>query len=162
MAGDFLTCPFCGFEFSREDTLCHHGCPLGPTCRLIRCPNCAYEYPEKPQSLTWWGRLFGKPDVDEVEHPARVVTARELTKGERATVLCVGGPRRARQNALALFGIVPGAEVVLLQHRPSCVIRIGETELALDPEIAREILVERVIGRERSEVGGSPPQTANS
>jgi Fe2+ transport system protein FeoA len=146
MAGDFLTCSFCGFEFAKEDTLCHHGCPLGPACRLIRCPNCQYEYPEKPQGLTWWGQLFGKRDPVVGQHPGRVVTVRELAGGERATVLCVGGPRRARQNALAVFGIVPGAEVTLLQQRPSCVLRVGETELALDPEIAREILVQRPEG----------------
>lgn len=96
--------------------------------------------------MKWWGRLFGKKEAGETDHAARVVTVRELAKGESATVLCVGGPRRTRQNALAVFGIVPGAEVVLLQQRPSCVVRIGETELALDPEIAREILVERADG----------------
>jgi len=32
--------------------------------------------------------------------------------------------------------------VTLVQRRPSCVIRIGETELALDLEIAEEILVQ--------------------
>jgi Fe2+ transport system protein FeoA len=36
---------------------------------------------------------------------------------------------------------VPGAEVTLIQRRPACVVKIGETELALDPEIAADLLV---------------------
>jgi hypothetical protein len=31
----------------------------------------------------------------------------------------------------------------MIQQRPSCVIRIDETELALDPEIAEDVLVRR-------------------
>jgi Fe2+ transport system protein FeoA len=45
---------------------------------------------------------------------------------------------------LAVFGLVPGAEVEVLQRRPTCVVRIGETDLALDADIANEILVEPV------------------
>lgn len=38
-------------------------------------------------------------------------------------------------------GIAPGAEVTLVERRPSRVLRLGETERALDMEIAKEILV---------------------
>ena len=41
-----------------------------------------------------------------------------------------------------MFGVVPGAVVTIVQQQPACVIKVGETELALDREIAREILVE--------------------
>jgi Fe2+ transport system protein FeoA len=43
---------------------------------------------------------------------------------------------------LAVFGLTPEAEITLIQHLPSCVVQVGETELAIDPEIADEILVE--------------------
>ena len=42
---------------------------------------------------------------------------------------------------LAAFGINPGSEITLHQTRPAFVVRLGETELAIDKEIAREIFV---------------------
>jgi len=143
MASEYLSCPFCGFEFEREDTLCHHGCPLGPICRLIRCPNCQYEHAEQPESAGWWQRWLFRRRATEAEPHARVITVPELEVGEQVTVLCVGGDRAAQKNALAVYGIVPGAEVTLLQRIPSFVLAVGQTELALDPGIAREILVQR-------------------
>jgi Fe2+ transport system protein FeoA len=45
-----------------------------------------------------------------------------------------------------VYGLTPGSVLVLQQKRPSFVIRIGETELALEADIAREIRVRRVSG----------------
>ena len=42
-----------------------------------------------------------------------------------------------------MFGLVPGARIRLIQRQPACVVKVGETELALDPEIARDVLVAR-------------------
>ncbi len=44
-------------------------------------------------------------------------------------------------DALAAIGINPGAELFLHQSKPAYVVRLGETELALDQEIATEIFV---------------------
>lgn len=143
MAADYLTCPFCGFEFAKADTLCHHGCPLGATCRLSRCPNCQYEFPEQPAAASWWGNLFRRWRHEDREVPEQVRSVRELRPGERATVLCLGAGGPSRHNNLAVFGLVPGAEITLLQQEPAPVVRVGETELALDAAIARGILVER-------------------
>jgi Fe2+ transport system protein FeoA len=41
-----------------------------------------------------------------------------------------------------VYGLGPDAEITLVQHQPACVIRIGETELAIDSDIARDILVQ--------------------
>lgn len=144
MAGDYLTCPFCGFEFAKQDTLCHHGCPLGATCRLNRCPNCQYEFAEQPKTVSWLRGLFGRRRETPLELPENVVTVRDLRAAERARVICLGGGSAIRHNNLAVFGVVPGAEITLVQQRPAPVLRVGETELAVDPAIAREILVERL------------------
>ena len=48
----------------------------------------------------------------------------------------------ARVTRRLLFGLVPGSEIELVERQPAYVIRVGETELALDAEIAREILIE--------------------
>jgi Fe2+ transport system protein FeoA len=147
MAGDYLTCPFCGFEFAKDDTLCQHGCPLGSLCGLIRCPNCQYEFAETPRTVTLLGGWFKrKRPARRPDLPVHVLTVADLSRGEHARVVCLGAGSTQRHNHLAVFGVVPGAEVELVQQKPSCVLRVGETELGLDPEIAREILVERIRG----------------
>ena len=148
MADRYLTCPMCGFEFERGDTLCAHGCPLGSLCRLVRCPSCAYEFPEIPRTVSWAQRMFRRrrrlPLAADVAHalPKHVRTADELESGERAKVLCLGASATDRHRTLTVFGVVPGAEIQMIQRQPACVIQVGETELALDPVIAQDILVE--------------------
>lgn len=58
MAEPFLTCPLCGFEFQKSDSLCYHGCPLGSMCNLVRCPACEHEFPEQLPGTSWLWRLF--------------------------------------------------------------------------------------------------------
>lgn len=144
MSDRYVTCPFCGFEFAREDTLCEHGCPLGATCRLIRCPSCQYEYPERPQSITWIGRLLRRRAREAAISPEGVTALVRLRPGSRAVIVSLDGAHPARRNSLAVFGLVPGADLTVIQQRPATVVRAGETELALDPEIAAEIVVRRV------------------
>jgi Fe2+ transport system protein FeoA len=43
---------------------------------------------------------------------------------------------------LSSLGLVPGAVVQLQQRRPAAIVRIGETTVALDSEIADGILVD--------------------
>jgi DtxR family Mn-dependent transcriptional regulator len=52
-----------------------------------------------------------------------------------------------RMDRLAALGVIPGSEIRLHQRSPSYVIEVGETTIALDPEIAREIYVKRVEAR---------------
>jgi DtxR family Mn-dependent transcriptional regulator len=54
-----------------------------------------------------------------------------------------------RMDRLAALGVIPGSEVRLHQRSPSYVIEIGETTIALDPEIAGEIFVKRIQGEKR-------------
>jgi DtxR family Mn-dependent transcriptional regulator len=49
-----------------------------------------------------------------------------------------------RMDRLAALGVTPGSAIRLHQRAPSYVIEIGETTIALDPEIAGEIYVKRV------------------
>ncbi len=49
-----------------------------------------------------------------------------------------------RMDRLAALGVIPGSEIRLRQRAPSYVVEVGETTIALDPEIAREIFVKRV------------------
>jgi Fe2+ transport system protein FeoA len=144
MAEPLLTCPLCGFEFERADTLCHHGCPLGAACHLARCPVCEYEFPEKPVSVSWLKRLLGRSPEPSPSCPGEgLLTVKDLRPGELAEVLSLSGESPSRRNNLAVFGLIPGSEVRLIQRYPSFVLRIGETVLALDGEVAGDIVVRR-------------------
>jgi len=108
-------------------------------CNLIRCPSCDYEFPEKPRAISWLGRLLRREaPVEEQCDRFRMVS--DLAPGETSEVVSLGA-QASRRKTLSAFGLVPGSAVTVVQQRPACVIRIGETELALDREIAREILV---------------------
>jgi Fe2+ transport system protein FeoA len=157
MAIDYLTCPMCGFEFERTDTLCAHGCPLGALCHLIRCPACEYEFPETPPAVSFVKRLFRRRLPTVTGLPPGVRTAAELRPGQKAKVLCLGSTVTDRHRTLTVYGLGPGAEITLVQQQPACVIQIGETELALDLDIARDILVQPLeIGQDTVEPEPSP------
>lgn len=143
MAEQLLTCPLCGFEFERADSLCGHGCPLGAACHLARCPVCEYEFPEKPASVSWLRRLLGRTQEEVPACPGEgMITVKDLRPGDLGEVLNLG-ESPSRRNNLAVFGLVPGSEIRLLQRYPSFVVRIGETVLALDGEVAADIVVRR-------------------
>jgi DtxR family Mn-dependent transcriptional regulator len=100
--------------FLGHPTHCPHGKPIpaGPCCHAFA------------------------GEVSSLVHPLA-----RMTPGDTARVVHVvgrGGPRLAR---LANLGVVPGALVHLQQTSPALVIRLGETTLALEPEIAADIYV---------------------
>lgn len=136
-----VICPFCGFEFEQADTLCRHGCPLSPACSLTRCPSCDYELPLQQERVPWWRGLWRSRRGEEALLSEKALTVRDLRSGQRGRVLVLGGSSGSRRNTLAVFGLVPGAELELIQRQPAFVVRVGETDLALDPDIAGEILI---------------------
>ncbi len=67
-----------------------------------------------------------------------------LPEGASARVARIAGSDPQRMLKLSSLGIVPGARVLMRQHRPAAVIQVGETTVALDPEIGSEIWVTRL------------------
>ncbi|MDX1740197.1 MAG: FeoA family protein [Rhodothermales bacterium] len=121
-------------------------------CNLVRCPSCHYEFAETYPKVSWLRRLLSRqpsPLADNL--PEQVQPASELPFGTEAEVMCVGGAGNGREDRLAVFGLAPGALITVIQQRPSCVLKIDETELALDPEIAAQILV-RVVEKSETAV----------
>ncbi|MGI2336401.1 MAG: hypothetical protein ACRKGH_07175 [Dehalogenimonas sp.] len=61
-ASDKMTCPLCGHEFDAVAGTAFCGsCPVGKNCRLVRCPNCAYETPAEPKLISTIRKLRRKP-----------------------------------------------------------------------------------------------------
>lgn len=142
---DYMHCPMCGIEFEKTGSVCERSCPVSSACKTVRCPACDYEFPEGARSVSWLQRLFRRRSAKPrpPQNP-NAVGLDSLSSGEKAELLelsCMSGSRR---NTLTVFGLIPGTVITLLQRRPSYVVRVGETELGLDREIAEGIYVKRL------------------
>lgn len=72
-----------------------------------------------------------------------VVPLTELEMGRHGTVVFISSRGDARLARLADLGVLPGARARLLQRFPSYVVSVGETTLALEQDIVKEIYVRR-------------------
>jgi len=90
------------------------------------------------------GRPIPQGDVN-LEHtefvPPLVKRLSRLQVGKSARISFLTPSFHKRFDRLTAFGINPGVVLNLHQRKPAFVVRVGETELALDAEIADEIYV---------------------
>lgn len=68
----------------------------------------------------------------------------DLMPGEQAKIVFITPGSHSRLDRLSAMGVVPGSLVKLHQKRPSYVIQLGETMVAVDKDITREIFVKKV------------------
>ncbi|MFQ5680485.1 MAG: metal-dependent transcriptional regulator [Candidatus Omnitrophota bacterium] len=73
-----------------------------------------------------------------------VLPLSQLSIGAQARVAYITSTHYPRLGRLASLGIVPGAEVLLRQTRPSYIIQIGEVQVAMDKEILRHVYARKV------------------
>jgi DtxR family transcriptional regulator, Mn-dependent transcriptional regulator len=73
-----------------------------------------------------------------------VIPLEELGLGEEGRIVFIAPKSHQRLDRFSTLGIVPGSTVRMHQKNPSHVLQIGETLLALDREIVRDIYVKRV------------------
>src|SRR5262249_11360577 len=74
--------------------------------------------------------------------PPRGTPVTRLAPGTAATVVRVGSAEATRAVRLSSLGLVPGARLLIVQRRPAVVLRVGETSIAVDEEVADEIFVD--------------------
>lgn len=93
---------------------CPHGSPIpeGPCCRAFR-----------------------------KECTSLVVPLTEMPVGASARIAYVNSARDDRQHRLAHFGVVPGNQIRLHQRKPSIVVVLDSSRLAMEPSVAGDILV---------------------
>jgi DtxR family Mn-dependent transcriptional regulator len=70
-----------------------------------------------------------------------VVSCDQLSIGESARVAYFSTKEHSRLLKLSSLGISPGITVRLIQKWPACVVQCEETEIALEPEVAKNIYV---------------------
>ena len=69
----------------------------------------------------------------------------DLVPGEKGRVVLVAPGRRERWDQLADLGVTPGAVLCLRQRRPSLVVEVDQTLLALEDEIAQGIYLRPLV-----------------
>ena len=72
-----------------------------------------------------------------------MVPLTEMSTGESVRVVALEARSSSRLRQIAYLGIVPGALLEVMASRPAFLVRCGGTSLALEENVARDILVER-------------------
>ena len=72
-----------------------------------------------------------------------VIPLEELGLGEQARIVFITPKSHQRLDRLGTLGIVPGSVIRMHQKNPSYVLNVGETTLALDRDIVKDIYVKR-------------------
>ena len=72
-----------------------------------------------------------------------VIPLSEIRAGDSGRVLYMTMQDHDRLDRLTSLGLFPGREIKVHQREPSFVVLIGETQLALDKEIVKDIFVVR-------------------
>ncbi len=72
-----------------------------------------------------------------------VVPLKELKAGEEGEIAYIGTQDVKKITKLSCLGIFPGNRIKLLQRRPSFVLQIDETQIAVGEGLASEIYVKR-------------------
>ncbi len=65
----------------------------------------------------------------------------DISAGERARIVFILPSAHSRLDKLSALGILPGATLRVCQKSPAFVLELGETTIAIDKDIAREIFV---------------------
>jgi len=64
-----------------------------------------------------------------------------LRSGESGIIVRIASTAPERLVKLSSLGVMPGVRVTLVQRNPAVVLQIAETSIALDGEVADDILV---------------------
>lgn len=74
-----------------------------------------------------------------------IIPAAQLAAGEAGRVAFIHTRRPQYRQRLSQLGLVPGTLIRIRQRRPTLVIQVGHTELALDRQAGDEVFVRRSI-----------------
>jgi DtxR family Mn-dependent transcriptional regulator len=81
----------------------------------------------------------------KIEVPQVVTRLSDFEIGARGRITFIVPSDPGRISKLNSLGIAAGSIIKLIQKIPSCVLQIDETTVALDPDIAKEIYLKKVV-----------------
>jgi DtxR family Mn-dependent transcriptional regulator len=107
---------------------------------------CEFEHILSPEATESVCALLGHPPTCPFQRTMKplVTGLANFDLGARGRIVFIAPRFHDRMDRLASLGVIPGSEIRLHQRSPAFVIEVGETTIALDPEIAAEIFVKRV------------------
>ena len=79
----------------------------------------------------------------KIEIEPMVVRLIDFEVGLKGRIVFIVSAETSRLNRLSSMGITAGSVIRLLQKKPSLVIQVDETAIAIDPDIAKEIYVKK-------------------
>jgi Fe2+ transport system protein FeoA len=109
--------------------------------------------PLKMLERLWQGRAWGSTCAAGAPVPSEdscaaldceSICLTELPTGQQGSVSCLQDPASAAACKLAAMGVLPGAELRMVQRSPAFVFRIGHAEFAVDRDMARHVRVHRL------------------
>lgn len=119
----------CEFEH-----LLHHGVDT-KICTLLNHPTtCPHGKPIPPGTCCEQARVDGQVGV---------VAMTELKPGETGEIAYLAASDVRKMQKLMSMGVLPGTSLRLLRNYPSFIFRVGQSEFAVDEDLAREIFVRK-------------------
>jgi len=79
----------------------------------------------------------------KIEIEPLVVRLIDFEVGLKGRIVFIVSTETSRLNRLSSMGITAGSIIRLLQKKPSFVIQVEETAIAIDPDIAKEIYIKK-------------------
>lgn len=73
-----------------------------------------------------------------------VVRLNDFEVGKTGRIVFITPSDASRISRLSSIGIIPGTVIRLMQKRPSLVLQVDETTIAIDPELGKEIFIKIV------------------
>ena len=139
-----MHCPMChGVLDATAQAQACQSCPLyrltsGCCLQLIRCPTCGYH------SLP--GEETPPPQMLPVVEPLHVENGaarplNELAVGAQARLVGFDALSERDLQRLVAYGLTPGSLLEVLQRVPAYILKIHETELALEHSLVKAIYV---------------------
>lgn len=152
---------------------CGSGCSPSAGCGLVRCPGCGRSWPNPQGSRLafrlahWLARrrrarvARGRPQTARLRlaregtiaagaaagvAPAmeRALTLADLEPGTQGRIVALTCAAPERLQQLTALGLVPGTLLRLQRRRPTVVVEVDQTLLALERQVAAEIRLEPV------------------
>jgi len=119
----------CEFEH-----LLHHGVDT-KICTLLNHPTtCPHGNPIPPGSCCDEARNSGEVGV---------VALTELIPGECGEIAYLAASDVRKMQKLMSMGVLPGSDLALIRTYPSYIFKVGNSEFAVDEELAREIFIRK-------------------
>ncbi|MBW2452294.1 MAG: metal-dependent transcriptional regulator [Deltaproteobacteria bacterium] len=119
----------CEFEH-----LLHHGVDT-KICTLLNHPTtCPHGKPIPPGECCDQARQVGEVGV---------VALTELKAGEQGEIAYLAANDVSKMHKLMSMGVLPGNTLLLLRTYPTYIFKVGNSEFAVDEDLAREIFVRK-------------------